>query len=88
MAKVILNYKGVEKEIQCNINDKIKDIIKRYENKIGIDISKIYFIYNGNKINDNLTLNEIMNEEDKRRNIMNILVNENKEAIINKNIIK
>ena len=29
-----------------------------------------------------------MNEEDKRRNIMNILVNENKEAIINKNIIK
>ena len=35
MAKVIFNYKGVEKEIQCNINDKIKDIIKRYENKIG-----------------------------------------------------
>ena len=62
MAKVIFNYKGVEKEIHCNINDKIKDIIERYVNKKGIDISKIYFIYNGNKINDNLILNEIINE--------------------------
>ena len=77
MAKVIFIYKGIETEIQCNINDKIKDIYKRYENKLGIDISKLYFIYNGNKINDNLILNEILNEEDKRRNIMNILVNEN-----------
>ena len=66
MAKVIFNYKGVEKEIQCNINDKIKEIIKRYVNKVGIDISKVYFIYNGNKIDDNLNLNEIINEEDKR----------------------
>ena len=88
MAKVIFSYKGTETEIQCNINDKIKDIYTKYETKIGKDISKLYFIYNGNKINDNLILNEIMNEEDKRRNIMNILVNENKEAIINKNIIK
>ena len=71
MAKVLFNYKGVETEIQCNINDKIKDIFKRYETKIGKDISKLFFIYNGNKINDNLNLNEIINEEDKRRNIMN-----------------
>ena len=44
MAKVIFSYKGIETEIQCNINDNIKDIIKRYETKIGIDISKLYFI--------------------------------------------
>ena len=88
MAKVIFNYKGIETEIQCNINDKIKDIYKRYETKIGIDISKLYFIYNGNKINNNLALNEIINEEDKRRNIINILVNENNETIIKENIIK
>ena len=52
MAKVIFNYNDIQTEIQCNINDKIKDIIKRYEIKIGKDISKLYFIYNGNKIND------------------------------------
>ena len=83
MAKVIFNYKGIETIIQCNINDKIKDIFKKYETKIGKDISKLYFIYNGNKINDNLNLNEIINEEDKRRNIINILVYE-----INKTDIK
>ena len=88
MAKAFFNYKGVETEIQCNINDKIKEIIKRYVNKVGIDISKVYFIYNGNKIDDNLNLNEIINEEDKRRKIMNILVNENNKTIIKENIIK
>ena len=45
-------------------------------------------MYNGNKINDNKALKDIINEEDKRRNIMNILVNENKETIIKENIIK
>ena len=85
MAKVIFNYKGIETIIQCNINDKIKDIYKRYKTKIGIDISKLFFIYNANQINDNLALNEIINEEDKRRNIINILVNEINKTIINEN---
>ena len=88
MSKVIFYYKGIQTEIQCNINDKIKDIYKKYETKIGIDISKLYFIYNGNKINDYLHLNEIINKEDKRRNIMNILVNENDKTIIKENQIK
>ena len=87
MAKVIFNYKGIETEIQCNINEKINDIFKNYINKIGYDISKVYFIYNGNKINVNLILNEIINKEDKRRNIMNILVNENIKTIIKENKI-
>ena len=72
MEKVIFNYNGIETEIQCKINDKINNIIKRYVSKIGIDISKLFFIYNGNIIDDNLNLNEIINEIDKRRNIMNI----------------
>ena len=88
MAKVIFNYNEIQIEIQCNINDKIKDIYKKYETKIGKDISKLFFIYNGNKIDDNLNLNEIINEEDKRRNIMNILVNENNETIIKENKIE
>jgi len=87
MAKVIFNYKGIETKIQSNLNDKIEDVYKKYGIKIGKDISKLYFIYNGNKINDNKILNEIINEEDKRRNIMNILVNENIKTIIEDNII-
>ena len=74
LAKVMFNYKGIETKIQYNLNEKIKNIFIRYTYKIGIDISKLYFIYNGNTINYNIILNEIINEEDKRRNIMNILV--------------
>jgi len=88
MSKVIFNYKGNEIIIQCNINDKIKDIYKKYEKKIGKDISKLYFIYNGNKINDNLNLNEILNEEDKESNIINILVNDTNKINIKENKIK
>ena len=89
MVKIIFNYKGIEIEIQCNINEKIKDILKRYVNIVEVDISKLYFIYNGNIIDDNnLILNEIINEEDKKRNIMNILVNENIKTIINEKKIK
>ena len=64
MAKVIFTYKGIETIIQSNLNNKIEDIYKKYEIKIGKDISKLYFIYNGNKINDNKILNEIINKED------------------------
>ena len=90
MTKVIFNYQGVETEIQCNINEKIKDILKRYANIVEVDISKVYFIYNGNVIDDNnFIVNEIINEEDKRRNILNILVYENiKTTIIKDNIKK
>ena len=88
MAKVIFNYKGIQTEIQCNLNEKIEDLYKKYGAKIGKNISKLYFKYKGNKINDNIILNEIINEEDKRRNIMNILVNENIKTIIKDNIIQ
>ena len=89
MAKVIFNYKGLETEIQSNLNQKIEDILTKFANKRKIDISKVYFIYNGNIIdNNNLILNEIINEEDKTRNIMNILVNENVKIIIKENIVK
>ena len=86
MSKIIFNYKGTEIEIQCNIQDKIKDIFKKYADKSGIDISKTYFLYNGNKINDNQNLNEKMSEVDKKRKIMKILVNDNETIIKEKKI--
>ena len=54
----------MQTEIQYNLNDKIEALYKQYGAKIGKDISKLYFIYNGNKINDNKILNEIINKED------------------------
>ena len=84
MLNAIFNYKGKETIIQCNKNEIMKEIIKKYKMKEEID--KVYYLYNG-KINEDLRIEEIINEEDSRNNKMNILVGdlENKE---NKNIIE
>ena len=76
MAKVIFTYNGNETIIQCNIDEKMKDICQRFAKKLQIEIDKIYFIYNGSKINEELNFNEQANEEDRKRNIMNVLVND------------
>ncbi len=77
MVKLIFTYEGKDNIIPSNANESIKEIFKRYSILIGINIHNIYFLYNGNKINENLNFNEIANSEDKRRNIMNILVFKN-----------
>ena len=77
MVEVIFNYNGIDTIIQCKLNDKMKDIINKYIFKIRINKDNIYFIYNGDKMNEGLELNELINENDKNRKKMNILVNEN-----------
>ena len=88
MSKIIFNYKGQETIIPCSKTEKMSDMCLRYVSKIQIDKNKIYFIYNGNIINQELIYEEISNEEDKKRNIINVLVEEINKTVINNNIIK
>ena len=61
-----------------------KYIIKTENNK-----NNIYYLYNGDKINEELTFNELTNENDNKRKKMNILVYIKEENINNEeNIIK
>ena len=91
MVEVEFYYNEIKTKIQCKLNDKIKDICQSYLNKINEDKNNIYFSYNGNagnNFNEELTFQEMMNEEDKKRNKMNILAfkNEIKQEV--KDIIK
>ena len=52
----------------------MKEICKSYGNKIELDINNLSFLYNGNKINIELRLNEIVSNYDKQRKIISILV--------------
>ena len=79
MAEAIFNYEGSNTTIQCNINDKMKEIINKFITKIDKKQSDLYYLYNGNKIDDNLTFNEQANDIDKNRMKMNIIVNQNEE---------
>ena len=86
MSKIIFNYQGTEIIIQCSIDKIMKDIFQEFSLKAEIDVNKIYFIYNGNIINEEIYFNQLINKEDRNRKIMNILVNDKSETIINENI--
>ena len=97
MNQVEFNYNGNISYIQCNSNDKMGNICQKFATKISIDINSVYFLYSGNKINNELTFHQTANIVDKGRNQMNVLVfpfdvsnpneNENNNIIESKEII-
>ena len=74
MAEAIFSFKGNNTTIQCILGDKMKDICLKFSFKINIDINSLYFLYGGEKINLNLTFEQLANSIDKNKKIMNILV--------------
>ena len=75
--EVVFTYNGVNTTIQCEKNMKVKDIYQKFRNKVQAEDKVLYFMYNGKNIqNGELKLDDISNFEDKKRNKMNILVNE------------
>ena len=69
MAEVIFIYEGRSISIQCNKNQKMKDICNNLSIKINIDLNSLIFLYGGNKLDLNKIYNEISKE-----NRINILV--------------
>ena len=74
MAKAEFNYKGNVTSILCSENEKMEEICKRFANKIQIDITNLIFLYSGININLQNTLSQIMNNIDKQRKVVSILV--------------
>ena len=74
MSKMEFIYNGEKITIQCTHEDKVKDIISKYFNKLKKDINKLYFLYNGERIDGEKTFIEQSNREDKKNNKMIVLV--------------
>jgi len=95
MVEVIFNYEGINIIIQCNINDKMKDVINKFLIKIGKNENdnNLLYLYDANIINNELTFIQQANEIDRNRNKMNIIVNKKNDnnneikEIISKDII-
>jgi len=89
MAEIIFKYNGKDITILCDENGNLKNICTDFSRKVNIDINSVFFIYSGNKINENLTFNEQANTIDRERKKMIFLVNENaKELAEDSNIIE
>ena len=93
MAEAIFNNGGIITIIQCSLNDKMKDIINMFLDKIKEKRDNFFYLYNGTEIKKELSFNEQANDLDKSRNKMNILVTKNdaevneKKEVISKDII-
>jgi len=89
MAEVLFIYEGKEIKIQYNnIEDKMEDIINKFEKIVKEENNNLCYMYNGDKINEELKLNQII--KDKNEKNINILVYNNKyeeKEIILKEII-
>ena len=75
MIEIEFSYKGKETTIISNEKDQIKEIFKKFSIESGIDLNSVYFLYEGYKINDKLTLSQIISINDKKKHKMKILVN-------------
>ena len=74
MALVNFTYEGIKTTISCLKEDKMKIICNKFTSKIQKNINSLYFVYDGNKINYELTFYEQANSSDRLRLEMNILV--------------
>ena len=77
MAEAIFNYEGINTTIQCDLNEKMKDIIDKFIIKIQNKENNLYYLYNDTQINYELTFNQQANDIDKNRKKMNIIITKN-----------
>ena len=92
MNQAEFKYKGLSLIIQCNENEKMKNICQQFCLKAQVDKNKIFFSYGGkagNEFNEELTYNQMINSFDKNEKKMIILVyNISGERELNESFIK
>ena len=79
MSKVTFIFDGTETIIQCQKDEKMKDICQRYVNKIEKNLNSLIFLYGGEQLNPDLSFIDQSNRIDKERNMMKVLVLKNED---------
>ena len=77
MAQVEFQYNDKSTIIQCNEEQKMKEICNNFIYKLNLNENNLNFVYNGNdgkNFDKNLSFNQLANSFDKERKKMNILV--------------
>ena len=77
-AELRFIYYGKMTTIDCSVSEKMKDIYDRFLSQENLDRKTLNFIYDGDEINENLTIEQIVKEKDKDKDkniyIMKIIV--------------
>ena len=80
--KIEIEFRYYNEKItfQCYEDEKMKDIFKNFEKKFGLINKKLHYLYNGKKVEENMTINEIVNKYVIENNKMIIFVFDSKES--------
>ena len=74
---VSFSFENKDISIQCSKNHKMKEICQIFAQKIGYDINSFSFLYNGNKINLELSFEDLALPNEKENNKIKIIVIKN-----------
>ena len=90
MIQIDFFYNGQKINIQSNLNEKTREIFRKFLIKAQIENKSVYYLYQGNMIDkeSELELEKIIGQKDKNSNKMNIIVNQIEEINKNNNLIK
>ena len=56
MSQIGFTFNGQKTIIQCDKNEKMKNICNRFSLKIGKEMNSLIFIYNGNSLDEDLKI--------------------------------
>ena len=87
LSTVIFSLNGNQTRIKCSINEKMRDIVNRFNKELNMDMDRLKYLYGENQVNLELTFYQQANNIDKQRKEMNILVYINEGIIKSKDII-
>lgn len=82
MYAVNFTYEGRKIQIQCTKNDKMELIIETFLMKSRIEENSVLFLYNGKKVDENLTIEQISSNSNDEINEINISVIKNTNVVI------
>ena len=86
MAEILFIYEGGKTKIKCNnLQEKMKDIINKFKNKIKDEDNNLCYLYNGDIINEELKLNEIIKDKNEKK--INLIVYKSEDKVNEKEII-
>ena len=95
MVEIEFEFNQNRTLIQANLNDTFEEIIKKYITKTKLELDKLYFLSNGDHTNNSEIIKNIMNESEKQKKRMKVLVcskdilsmNDSKNLIKSKEVI-
>ena len=73
-ATVVFTLEGTDLTLQCSSEEKMRDICQKYATKIDKNMGSLLFLYEGNKINFDLSFKEQAGSSDGNKNEIKIMV--------------